>query len=145
MEQIYTHFRHAVVTFCRFFFFWILHFEGNFQNRGKNILFGKGNGAEFHPKKQKKKNTGLGNKASTQHNLFFQWQQQLKVAAVDWDIKHHRDFPRPVYGLIISSFPNQKLPKVVYIIPNFLVLHFGENFKKIKKHTKKQIRENLHK
>ena len=26
----------------------------------------------------------------------------------------------------------QKLPKMVYIIPNFLVLHFRENFIKIK-------------
>ena len=26
----------------------------------------------------------------------------------------------------------QKLPKMVYIIPNFLVLHFGENFMKSK-------------
>ena len=25
----------------------------------------------------------------------------------------------------------QKLPKMVYIIPNFLVLHFGENFMEI--------------
>ena len=31
-----------------------------------------------------------------------------------------------------SQFKNeQKLPKMVYIIPNFLVLHFGENFMKI--------------
>ena len=31
-----------------------------------------------------------------------------------------------------SQFRNeQKLPKMVYIIPNFLVLHFGENFMKI--------------
>ena len=34
-----------------------LHFEGIFfQNRG-NILFGEGNGAEFRPQKQQKKNT----------------------------------------------------------------------------------------
>ena len=30
-----------------------------------------------------------------------------------------------------SQFKNeQKIPKTVYIIPNFLVLHFGENFMK---------------
>ena len=46
----------------------------------------------------------------------------------------------------------QKLPKMVYIIPNFLVLHFGENFIKIrtkianlKMHEKldKNVNENM--
>ena len=31
-----------------------------FQSRGKNILFGEGNGAEFRPQKQQKKNTEGG-------------------------------------------------------------------------------------
>ena len=41
-----------------------------------------------------------------------------------------RDFPRPDLGQNIPpQFKNeQKLPKMVYTIPNFLVLHFGENF-----------------
>ena len=40
----------------------------------------------------------------------------------------------------------QKLPKIMYIIPNFLVLHFGENFMKIRtKIAKLQMHENLHK
>ena len=46
-----------------------------------------------------------------------------------------------------TQFKNeQKLPKMVYIIPNFLVLHFGENFMKIRtKIAKLQMHENLHK
>ena len=45
-----------------------------------------------------------------------------------------------------SQFKNeQNLPKMVYIIPNFLVLHFGENFTKIRsKISKLQMPENLH-
>ena len=40
----------------------------------------------------------------------------------------------------------QKLPKMVYLIPNFLVLHFGENFMKIRtKIPNLQMQENLHK
>ena len=40
----------------------------------------------------------------------------------------------------------QKLPKMVYIIHNFLVLDFGENFMKIlTKIAKLQMHENLHK
>ena len=40
----------------------------------------------------------------------------------------------------------QKLPKVVYIIPNFLVLHFGENFMKIRtKIPQLWLHEKLHK
>ena len=45
-----------------------------------------------------------------------------------------RDFPSPDLGPNIapSQLENkQKLPKMVYIIPNFLVLHFGEDFMKI--------------
>ena len=37
-------------------------------------------------------------------------------------------------------------PKMVYIIPNFIVLHFGVNFMKIrKKIAKLKMHENLHK
>ena len=46
-----------------------------------------------------------------------------------------KDFPRPDLGLYNSPFPNkneQNLHKRVSIIPNFLVLHFGENFMKIR-------------
>ena len=40
----------------------------------------------------------------------------------------------------------QKLPKMLYIIPNFVVLHFGETFMKIgTKIAKLQMHENLHK
>ena len=40
----------------------------------------------------------------------------------------------------------QKLPKMVYIIPNFLVLHFGENFMKMRtKIAKLKMDENLYK
>ena len=60
-----------------------------------------------------------------------------------------RDFPRPDLGSNIGSsqFKNeQKLPKMVYIIPNFLVLHFGKNFMKIQtKIPKLQMHEKLHK
>ena len=47
---------------------------------------------------------------------------------------HCRDFPRPDLGPNIPPSRlkyNQKFPKMVYIIPNFLVLHFGKNFMKI--------------
>ena len=44
--------------FADFFFFEYFILRGIFfQNRGKNILFGEGNGAEFRPQKQQKKNT----------------------------------------------------------------------------------------
>ena len=45
-----------------------------------------------------------------------------------------------------SQFKNeQKLPKMVYIIPNSFVLHFGENFMKIRtKIAKLQMHEKLH-
>ena len=42
----------------------------------------------------------------------------------------------------------QKLPKMVYIFPNFIVLHFGENFMKIRIENSKvnlQMHKNLHK
>ena len=55
-----------------------------------------------------------------------------------------RDFPRPVLGPKIKN--EQKLTKMVYIIPNVLVVHFGGNFMKIQaKIAKLQIHENLHK
>ena len=46
-----------------------------------------------------------------------------------------------------SQFKNeQNLPKMVYIIPNSLVLHFGEDFMKIgTKILKLQMHEKLHK
>ena len=59
------------------------------------------------------------------------------------------DYPRPDLGRIMapSQFnKEQKLPKMVKIIPNFLVLQFGENFMKIRsKIPKLQMHENLHK
>ena len=49
------------------------------------------------------------------------------------------DLPGIYLGLISGRIPapsqfknEQKLPKMVYIIPNFLVLHFGENLMKIR-------------
>ena len=58
-------------------------------------------------------------------------------------------FLRLILGLILapSQLKNeQKLPKMVFIIPNYLVLHFGENFMKIQTEIAKlQIHENLHK
>ena len=61
-----------------------------------------------------------------------------------------RDFPRPDLGPNNSlSSPIQKMsknfPKIVYIIPNFLVLHFDENFNKIRTKYQLQMYENLHK
>ena len=54
-----------------------------------------------------------------------------------------------IQGLIsaLSLFRNkQKLPKVVHIVPNFLDLHFCDNFMKIRtKIVKLQMYENLHK
>ena len=59
-----------------------------------------------------------------------------------------RDFPRPDFGPNISASQlknEQKLPIMVYISPNILVLHFGENFMKIRtKIAKLQMHENLH-
>ena len=53
-----------------------------------------------------------------------------------------------IWGQIsaLSQFKNeQKLPKMVHIIPNFLYLHFVENFMKIQtKIPKLQMHENLH-
>ena len=61
----------------------------------------------------------------------------------------YRVIPSLIWGRISvpSQFKNeQKLAKMVYIIPNFLVLHFGGNFMKIEaKIAKLQIHENLHK
>ena len=60
-----------------------------------------------------------------------------------------RDFPRPDLGPNIGLFPFQniqKLPKIVYITRNILVLHFGENFMTIRtKLAKLQMHEHLHK
>ena len=54
-----------------------------------------------------------------------------------------------IWGRIITPSQlkiEQKLPKMVYIIPNLLVLHFGENVAKIwLKIAKLQMLENLHK
>ena len=45
-----------------------------------------------------------------------------------------------------SQFKNeQNLPKMEYIIYNFLVLHFDEHFIKKKKIAKLQMHQNLHK
>ena len=53
-----------------------------------------------------------------------------------------------IWGRIsaLSQLKNeQKLSKMVYIIPNFMVLHFGENSTKIRtKIAKLQMHENLH-
>ena len=61
----------------------------------------------------------------------------------------HMDFPRPDLGPNISPFPIKNEPKIhkmVDIFPNFLVLHFGESFMKIRtKIAKLQMHENLHK
>ena len=60
-----------------------------------------------------------------------------------------RDFPMPDLGP--NKGPSQlkieqKFPKMVFIISNFLILHFGENFMKIPtKMAKLQMHENLHK
>ena len=61
-----------------------------------------------------------------------------------------RDFPRPVLGIKYRPLPNSKMSKnfqkMVYIIPNFLVIHCGENFMKIwTKLVKLQMHEKLHK
>ena len=60
-----------------------------------------------------------------------------------------RDFPRPHFGAEYLPLPNdkneQKLPRMKFIIPNFLVLRFGENFMKIgTKIPKLHIHEFLH-
>ena len=57
-----------------------------------------------------------------------------------------RNFPRPDLGPKIGPFPIEKPPKMVFIIPSFIVLHFGENFMKIRtKIAKLKTHENLHK
>ena len=66
-----------------------------------------------------------------------------------WILIIYSDFPRPDLGLNIRSFPiknEQKLTKMVYIMSNFLVPHFGENIMKIRtKIAKLQMHDNLHK
>ena len=56
-------------------------------------------------------------------------------------------FQKILTGNFLGQFKNeQKVPKMVYILPNFLVLHFGENFMKIQtKIPKLLVHENLHK
>ena len=63
-----------------------------------------------------------------------------------------RDFPRLDLGPNIGPIPikknlkGQNLSEMVDIIPNFLVLHFGENFMEIRtKIPKLQMHEILHK
>ena len=52
----------------------------------------------------------------------------------------------PIYSAPFQFKNEQKLHKMVYIIPIFLVLHFGEKFMKIgTKIAKLQMHENLHK
>ena len=62
---------------------------------------------------------------------------------------YHRDFPRPDLVPNICHFAiknEQILLKMVYIVPNLLVLHFGENFMKIRtKIPELQMHEILHK
>ena len=58
-----------------------------------------------------------------------------KVWTSSSDFGIYRDFHKPIWGrkTAPSQFKKeQKLPKILYIIPNFLVLHFGENFVKIR-------------
>ena len=56
-----------------------------------------------------------------------------------------RDFPKPDLGPFQLKY-KQKLPKMVYVVPTFLVIHFDGNFMKIRtKIAKLQIHENLHK
>ena len=54
-----------------------------------------------------------------------------------------------IWGRISAIYQlknEQKFPKMVYIIPNFLILHFGENNIKIPTNLAKlQMHENLHK
>ena len=70
------------------------------------------------------------------------------------DLILSRDFPRPDLGPNISRISASFQLKVsknfskwcIYIIPYFLVLHFGEHFMKIRtKIAKLQMHENLHK
>ena len=50
------------------------------------------------------------------------------------------------YRPLTSSEMSKNFQKMVYIILNFLVLHFGENFMRIRtKIAKLQMHENLHK
>ena len=84
-------------------------------------------------------------------------QLQDSISAQDREITdlkevgiHSRGFPRPDLGPNIgpsSQFKNeQKHPKKWYIILDFIVLHFGGNFMKIRTQIAKlQMHENLHK
>ena len=62
---------------------------------------------------------------------------------------HTGIFLDPIWGNILapSLFKNdEKLTQKAYVIPKCLVLHFGENFMKIRTSIAKlQIHENLHK
>ena len=73
-----------------------------------------------------------------------------------WNLPSNMEFENYMTGIFLCliwgqiSAPSQlkneqKLPKMVHIIPNFLYLHFGENFMKIQtKILKIQMHENLH-
>ena len=77
----------------------------------------------------------------------------LKILFLISQPKHmlYKDFAWSELVPNIGPFPIkilkyvQKLLKMVYIIPNFLVLHFGENFMKIQtKIAKLRMHESLH-
>ena len=71
-----------------------------------------------------------------------------EIYTISWSAAWAGIFLGLIWGRISAStqFKNeQKLPKIVYIIPNFLVLHFGEKITKMRtKIPKKQMYENLH-
>ena len=81
------------------------------------------------------------------------WDEQLPVWLRRYEAhskrKHAGIFLGLKWGRLSAPFHfknEQKLPKMVYMIPYFLVLHFGENFMKIRtKIIKLQMHENLHK
>ena len=62
MQRIYTHFWHAVVTFCRFFFFFFEYFILRgifFQNRGKKHTFWRGEWGRISAPKTAEKNAAV--------------------------------------------------------------------------------------
>ena len=75
---------------------------------------------------------------------------KIKSLFAYWEILHaflSRGLPGPDLGLNTGPFPIkkwEKLLKMMYVIPNFLLLHFGESFMKIPtKIVKLQMHDNL--
>ena len=81
-------------------------------------------------------------------SLFLSSQIQIWAVEGECNVLGSGIFLGLILGRItaLPQFKNeQKIPKMVYIIPNFPVLQFGKNFTKIQTKIAVKMDENLHK